>query len=272
MCKSICSLRNCKAASMKEQCTPPTMVAFKGWTETDLESSCCCGSWTPWMASLLRDSHVLEHYPAEWPPCDAHHPCSPQISVDAKDRVPPNHTLTIRTDGGFCQLKNTGGVLSAGAQGPSSLLGCCRIFSWCWVFSVWPGLTHWMLSLSATDQDFSAFWAVSLLHFWTLQKHCLLQSDIVFQKPVSLTQDFHLPWQTTPCVSPTGIQIHNSQFIWNRLFTEICWTGFLSISCVEKKRFGLDPGPAELKCERENLWNPGMQRHFHWCCPPQLQP
>lgn len=71
VCKSICSLRNCNTASMKEWCTPPTMVAFKGWTVTDLESSCCCRSWTPWMASLLGDSHVLEHHPAEWPPCDA---------------------------------------------------------------------------------------------------------------------------------------------------------------------------------------------------------
>lgn len=51
-------------------------------------------------------SHALDHCPAEWSPWDAHHPSSPQIGVDAKGRVPPNQTMTIPTDAGFCQLKN----------------------------------------------------------------------------------------------------------------------------------------------------------------------
>lgn len=32
-------------------------------------------------------------------------PSSPQIGVDAKGRVPPNHIMTIPTHAGSCQLK-----------------------------------------------------------------------------------------------------------------------------------------------------------------------
>lgn len=74
-----------------------------------------------------------------------------------------------------------------------------------------------------------------LLHFgqfhdYSKQCFCRVQKCnlTLFQKPDSLTQDFHLLWQTTPCVSLIGIHIHNSQLIWNRLFTEILlnWLSF----------------------------------------------
>lgn len=171
MCKSICSARSYKAGSVKK-CTP-SIVAFKGLTVTDLESSCSCWGWTPWTASLLGDSHAQDHCPAEWPPCHAHYPLppAPKSAWMLKAEYLQTTAWLSQEMSAFVSYKNTGGVLSAGVQGPSSLLGCCRIFSWCWVFSVWPELTHWMLPFSAMDHDFSAFWAVS----W-LQQTMFLQS------------------------------------------------------------------------------------------------
>lgn len=87
-----------------------------------------------------------------------------------------------------------------------------------------------MLPFSTRDQDFG------FLHFGQFHdysKHCFCKSlkvqfHLAFQKPAPLTQDFHFLLQSTRRVSPTGIQIHNLQFIWNRLFTEILlnWLSF----------------------------------------------
>lgn len=111
---------------------------------------------------------------------------------------------------------------------------------------------------------YSAFWAVS----W--------QQTLFFQSPkVQFYTAFQKPAPLTFCKLPFvlallafGYTILNSSG--TGYLQKFCWTGCLSISYVEKKSFGLDPGPAELKCERENLWSTGTRRHFH--CAPAVLP
>lgn len=69
--------------------------------------------------------------------------------------------------------------------------------------------------------EFPACWAVPWLQQTIFLQSMKVQFYIVFQKSASLAQDFNFVLQTTTCVNFIGIQIHNSQFIWNRLFTEI---------------------------------------------------
>lgn len=119
---------------------------------------------------------------------------------------------------------NTRGMCLVDVWGTSSLLGCYRILSR--RLSVFP-LTRRIHPLGSALQhqgsrlQFPACWAVPWLQQTVFLQSMKVQFNIVFQKSASLAQNFNFVLQTTTCVNFIGIQIHNSQFIWNRLFTEI---------------------------------------------------